>query len=236
MTTTLKCSKTPILNWQKTNLNFKIMVYKIKYSFLKTLFGVFSFLADKFNSSIAFVKPKLIFGAVILSTSLLACNTKITEHTQKTSSQKETKSDRTIVAYETSKIGNDSTKTTINSYDTVFYIDDKSGRTTDNDNTICNIIDVMPSFPGGEQELVKYLRQNLQYPNTESNVQGKVVVQFVVEKDGAISEVKIARSLDKDFDSEAVRVIKSMPKWISGKQNGKTVRVKYYVPVNFKLE
>ena len=98
--------------------------------------------------------------------------------------------------------------------------------------------EVQPSFPGGERELMKFLNENIKHPALaiDIGIQGKVQVQFIVGKDGSIEDVKIARGVDKSLDNEAIRVIKSMPKWIPGKQSGKAVRVKFYVPVNFRLE
>lgn len=98
--------------------------------------------------------------------------------------------------------------------------------------------EVPPTFPGGDLELMRFLSKNIKYPTIpqEMNIQGKVVIQFVVGKDGSIEDVQIAKGVDKYLDAEAVRVIKSMPKWIPGKQSGKAVRVKYFVPVAFKLQ
>jgi len=96
----------------------------------------------------------------------------------------------------------------------------------------------MPQFPGGEDALRKYLASHVNYPPmaAENNVQGKVVVQFVVEKDGKVGEVKVVRSVDKDLDKEAVRVCKSLPKFTPGRQNGQAVSVWYTLPVTFKLQ
>ncbi len=95
-----------------------------------------------------------------------------------------------------------------------------------------------PAFPGGDAALMKYLNSHIQYPTMaqENNIQGKVVVQFVVEKDGHVGDVKVVRSVDKDLDREAVRVCKSLPKFTPGRQNGQAVRVWYTLPVNFKLQ
>lgn len=95
-----------------------------------------------------------------------------------------------------------------------------------------------PAFPGGDAALMKYLSSHIQYPTLaqENNIQGKVVVQFVVEKDGHVGDVKVVRSVDKDLDREAVRVCKSLPKFTPGRQNGQAVRVWYTLPVNFKLQ
>ena len=99
-------------------------------------------------------------------------------------------------------------------------------------------VEQMPQFPGGEDALRKYLASHVNYPPmaAENNVQGKVVVQFVVEKDGKVGEVKVVRSVDKDLDREAVRVCKSLPKFTQGRQNGQPVRVWYTLPVQFKLQ
>ena len=101
------------------------------------------------------------------------------------------------------------------------------------------VVESMPEFPGGQQALFKYLSENVKYPviAQENGIQGRVICQFVVNKDGSIVDVEVVRSGgDPPLDKEAVRVIKSMPKWKPGKQRGKAVRVKYTVPVNFKLQ
>ena len=99
-------------------------------------------------------------------------------------------------------------------------------------------VEQMPQFPGGEAALMKYLQSHINYPPmaAENNVQGKVVVQFVVDKTGKVGEVKVVRSVDKDLDKEAVRVCKSRPKFTPGRQNGQAVSVWYTLPVTFKLQ
>ena len=99
-------------------------------------------------------------------------------------------------------------------------------------------VEQMPKFPGGDAELYKFISNNLNYPAMaiENNVQGRVVVQFVVTKDGSIGNVKVVRSVDRDLDNEAIRVCKKLPKFIPGKQNGQTVNVWYTLPVTFKLQ
>ena len=96
----------------------------------------------------------------------------------------------------------------------------------------------MPSFPGGDAALFKFLGENVKYPviAQENGVQGRVICQFVVNRDGSIVDVEVVRSVDASLDKEAIRVIKSMPKWSPGQQRGKPVRVKYTLPVNFKLQ
>ena len=100
------------------------------------------------------------------------------------------------------------------------------------------VVEQMPSFPGGDSALLKYLFENIKYPMSalKAQKQGRVMVRFTVEKDGAITNVKVARSVTPSLDAEAVRAIKSMPKWSPGKQGGEFVRVKYNVPVTFKLK
>ena len=104
------------------------------------------------------------------------------------------------------------------------------------DDRIFGIVEEMPSFPGGPQALMEYLKDHVQYPPTGDCVQGRVIVSFVVEKDGSITDVKTVRSVDPAFDREAERVVKAMPKWVPGKQNGILVRTRYNVPVTFRLQ
>lgn len=103
---------------------------------------------------------------------------------------------------------------------------------------IFTVVEQMPMYPGGDGALMGYLRDNIHYPTVaaENGVQGRVVVGFVVERDGSITDVNILRGVDPSLDREAMRVVKSMPKWIPGKQNGSAVRVKYQVPVSFRLQ
>ena len=103
---------------------------------------------------------------------------------------------------------------------------------------VFDVVEEMPSFPGGNGALMSYLSSNVKYPVVaqENGVQGRVIISFVVERDGSISDVKVARSVDPSLDREAQRVVKSMPRWTPGKQNGQTVRVKYTVPVVFRLQ
>lgn len=98
-------------------------------------------------------------------------------------------------------------------------------------------VEQMPTFPGGEAELMRFIRDNLKYPviAQENGIQGRVILRFVVSKTGAIENVTVLRSLDPTCDKEAIRVVKSMPKWIPGKQNGNNVPVYFTLPVVFKL-
>lgn len=106
-----------------------------------------------------------------------------------------------------------------------------------NSNSVYDVVGQMPSFPGGISGLRTYLNQNIRYPAEaqENCVQGRVVVSFVVGKDGHISDVTVLRSVDPSLDKEAVRVIRNMPRWTPGKQGGEPVKVRYNVPVSFRL-
>ena len=103
---------------------------------------------------------------------------------------------------------------------------------------IFQIVDEMPAYPGGDQKLMEYVAKNIKYPQIarETGIQGRVFVGFVVEPDGSVSNVKVLRGIGGGCDEEAMRVVKSMPKWKPGKQRGKAVRVSYMLPVNFKLQ
>ena len=103
---------------------------------------------------------------------------------------------------------------------------------------VFTVVEQMPMFPGGDAALMSYLAKNISYPTVaaENGVQGRVVVGFVVERDGSITDVSVLRGVDPSLDREAMRVVKSMPRWTPGKQNGSAVRVKYQVPVAFRLQ
>jgi len=113
----------------------------------------------------------------------------------------------------------------------------KATKKTSATDKVYEVCEQMPTFPGGDAAMMKYLSENVKYPALaiKAQEQGRVVVSFTVEKDGAISDVKVARSVTPSLDAEAVRVVKAMPKWTPGKQDGQLVRVRYNVPVSFKL-
>ncbi len=105
-------------------------------------------------------------------------------------------------------------------------------------NKVFDMVEVMPQFPGGNAELMRYLSANIKYPTiaAENGIEGRVVLKFVVGKDGGISNIQVVRALDPSCDKEAVRVVKGMPKWIPGMQNGHAVAVYFTLPVLFKLQ
>lgn len=103
---------------------------------------------------------------------------------------------------------------------------------------VFDVVEEMPSYIGGQGAMMSFLASNIQYPvETQKNgVQGRVMVEFIVEKDGTLTNVRVARSVEPSLDKEAVRVVKSMPKWKPGKQNGAVVRVRYTAPIVFRLK
>lgn len=108
---------------------------------------------------------------------------------------------------------------------------------TKKNNMVFDVVEVMPQFPGGQIAMMKYIMENMKYPEQamKEGIQGRVTVRFIVEKDGSISDVKPVLSVHPLLNKEAVRVVESMPKWTPGKQNGKPVRVRFNLPVMFKL-
>lgn len=108
---------------------------------------------------------------------------------------------------------------------------------TKKNDMVFDVVEVMPQYPGGPIAMLKYLMENIKYPEQamKEGIQGRVAVRFIVEKDGSISDVKPILSVHPLLNKEAVRVVESMPKWSPGKQNGKPVRVRFNVPVMFKL-
>lgn len=103
---------------------------------------------------------------------------------------------------------------------------------------VFDMVEQMPTFPGGQAELLSFIGKSLKYPTIaqENGTQGRVICQFIVGKDGTVRDVQVVKSLDPYCDKEAIRVIRSMPRWIPGKQNGKPVTVKYTVPITFRLQ
>lgn len=109
---------------------------------------------------------------------------------------------------------------------------------TKKNNMAYDVVEVMPQYPGGQIAMLKYIMENIKYPKQimEEGIQGRVTVSFIVEKDGRVSNVRLLRSVQSALDKEAIRVVKSMPKWTPGKHNGKPVRVRFNLPVMFKLK
>ena len=107
----------------------------------------------------------------------------------------------------------------------------------ESDDDFFMVVENMPEFPGGDQGLMRYIQKNVKYPPIakEYNITGKVYIQFIVDKTGSVTNVKVVRGVDKNLDAEAVRVVKSLPKYKPGKQRGQNVRVMFTIPINFTL-
>lgn len=192
------------------------MSRKIKLHTFNVLFQLFAYLADKTGGWRVFVRPKLLLGSLIVGLGLATPKT-IQAQNQESSKKSQTDSIDSLkyngtLCYDTNIV--DTTK-------------------------IYTVIDQMPQFQGGDGELLNFITKNKRYPVVscyENSISGKVICQFVVEKDGSVSDITIIRSLDPTCDKEAVRVLKLLPKFIPGKQNGQAVRVYYTIPVTFKME
>ena len=119
----------------------------------------------------------------------------------------------------------------------LFFSFTTSTAQTKKNDMVFDVVEVMPQFPGGQIAMLQYLMKNIKYPEQamKEGIQGRVTVRFIVEKDGSISDVKPVLSVHPLLNKEAVRVVESMPKWTPGKQNGKPVRVRFNLPVMFKL-
>ena len=118
------------------------------------------------------------------------------------------------------------------------YVAPEMGEVEDPENEVYEIVEQMPEFPNGQETLMQYIAEQVKYPAEakKAGAQGRVFVGFIVEPDGSLSDFKVLRGIGFGCDEEALRVVKSMPKWQPGMQRGKAVRVKYLVPVNFKLD
>lgn len=101
---------------------------------------------------------------------------------------------------------------------------------------LTGVVEYQPQFPGGIKACEQFIKENLRYPDTGSDVQGRVIVSFMVERDGSLSDIKVVRGLDPAFDEEALRVVKMMPKWSPGATDGKISVMRYTIPIIFKKE
>ena len=107
-----------------------------------------------------------------------------------------------------------------------------------NPKKVYDVVEQMPSFPGGMKAMMDYLAKNIRYPAkaVKNKIQGRVIVQFIVDEKGNLSDIKVVKSAEPSLNAEAVRVVKSMPRWNPGMQNGKAVKVRYTLPVTFRLQ
>ena len=186
------------------------MSQSIKFNAFHVLFRLFAYLADKSGGWQVFVRPKMLIGSLILGLGLTTSENVEAQNQSSKVKKKEFPKDN---------------KVTIQSKE----IEDK---------VYCYVTEQMPQYPGGESELLNFVYKNLKYPESASKnkIQGKVIVRFVITESGEVEKIEVVRSLQVECDKEAIRVIKLLPKFIPGKQNGKTTNVWYTLPVTYKLE
>ena len=190
------------------------MSRKIKLHTFNVLFQLFAYLADSTGGWRVFVKPKLVLGSLIVGLGL-ASNMPINAQTQS----------RKAIINSTSRSKTNSaiSKTNKSAYEEPIY----------------EVVDQMPQFPGGDGALMAFVEKNkTSYPliaQCYNGIEGKAICRFIVEKDGSLSDIKIVRSFDTDFDNDALRIIKLLPKFTPGKKNGKVVRTYYTIPIIHRI-
>jgi len=153
-------------------------------------------------------------------------------------SQDEVKETETAIGSTDFDKGTDDLTKTVREHKDEVIVEEKKPEPPKDDNKVFTAVEQPPTFPGGEAALLSYIASHIRYPPVaqENNIQGRVVVQFVVTKTGKVGQVKVVRGKDPDLDKEAIRVVKSLPDFIPGKMNGNAVNVWYTVPINFKLQ
>jgi TonB family protein len=190
------------------------MSRKIKLHTFNALFQLFAYLADRTGGWRVFVRPKLLLGSLIMGLGL-ASNMPINAQKQ---------SRKTITNSTSRNKTNNKTPKTIQSTD---------------EDPIYEVVDQMPQFPGGDGALMAFIEKNkTSYPlvaQCYNGIEGKAICRFIVEKDGSLSDIKIIRSFDTDFDNDALRIIKLLPKFTPGKKNGKVVRTYYTIPIIHRI-
>ncbi len=186
------------------------MSKRIKLHTFNVLFQLFAYLADKTGGWRVFVLPKLLLGSLIMGLGLMSSEQ---VPAQNPSNKKTTSDNKTL---------NDK--------------DAAQSKKTD-ENVWCYITEQMPTYPNGDAALMTFISKNLKYPKEaiKKRIEGKVILGFVIDSTGIVKDVSVLRSLDPACDKEAIRVVKLLPKWIPGKQDGKKVNVRYTLPVKLKL-
>ena len=229
-----------------------------RYRFLCFTFRLLTYLADRTNGAALFVRPKLLVGAMIVGMGLTACDTK-TESKLSLKSVKQSGNSKfhpevindsiNIINKESNPPIKKERRSILEPNDEVVYCYDI---VVNQDTSITNryieklpikqdgeniIVDQMPEFQGGNAMLFKYIEQNLVYPEQlqKEKIEGSVICSFIVGEDSTLSDIKIVRSLHPLLDEEAIRIVKSFPKWNPGKQNGIVVPVRFTIPILFTL-
>ncbi len=195
------------------------MSKRIKLHTFNVLFQLFAYLADKTGGWRMFVHPKMLLGSLILGLGL-ASSMPINAQTQLKKGSSSLK------------------KSSIKSNGPIVTCYEKVTEPIDTANIVFDVVQQMPQFPGGDIALMNFLEKHIKYPSNESlsNTNGKVICGFIVNKDGSISDITIYRRLDPILDSIAIKAIKAMPKFIPGMHLGKTVRVRYTLPIIFRTQ
>ena len=218
------------------------MSAKIKFSFIKMFFRLFSFLADKTGGWKIFVQPKIMLGTMIIGFGVVACN----------SAEKAKSNNETIVA-DTTKIAQDID--TVIADTAKIEVTNKRKKATVKqkpydsiiacyacyvplEEPIYEYVEKKAEFRGGEKELYRWLKENLKYPfiAEANNIEGRVYVNFVVRPDGKIVNVQIEKGVHSLLDDEAIRLVKSMPRWKPAQKEGKNVSVSFTLPIYFVLK
>ena len=204
------------------------MTRKIKSHAYQVLFRLFAYLSDKSGGWRMFVRPKLLLGSLIVG---LGLTLPVQIEGQSQNSNQQRKKNTVSTNTPTNKTNQNQTENDVSCYITIPVTQEYGVKAF-------VIVEQMPQYPGGEKELRNYISKNLKYPNIakENGIQGKVIVRFVVTNTGKIERVEILRSLDPMCDKEAIRVVRTLPPFIPGKQDGKNVSVWYTLPIIFKLE
>ena len=186
------------------------MSQRIKFTAFHILFRLLAYLADKSGGWQVFVHPKLLIGSLIVGLGLTVPKTVQAQNQNANEKKKDFLND---------------VKDTLKSNEVEELV-------------YCYVMEQMPQYPGGESELLNFVYKNLRYPESavKNKIQGKVIVRFVVNETGEVDKIQVVRSLQAECDKEAIRVIKLLPKFIPGKQNGKNTKVLYTLPITFKLE
>jgi len=182
------------------------MTQRIKFNLYGILFRFFSFLADKTEGNSLFVKPKVLLGSMIVGLSSGSCST--------------------TDLIKIDNIQPQSENMTV----------ENANASTNKDEIFCYHTEQPPQFPGGEIALFKYMSDSLSHPvvgTCYQGIPGRVVLKFVVNEDGSISDITVLKSLEPYCDKEAIRVVSLMPEWIPGKQNGEVCKIWYILPVYF---
>lgn len=192
------------------------MAQKIKFHTFHILFRFFAYLADKSGGWRVFVTPKILLGSLMVGLGLNSIQINAQAQSRKIPVDSLDRINTSIVTcYEMSE--------------------PKPIKEGD----VYDVVDTMPEFPGGFNALFAYINDKITHEEAGMcyvQITGRVICQFVVEKDGSITDIKVVRGLDDSMDKDAVRIIKEMPKWIPGKQKGKVVRVYYTLPISYKLQ